>query len=152
MLRWALEDERIDADTLPRSLEARRGDIYPTLGWRRRAWELKLALEIARQASPLRAIRWLGRTKQADITAFLWCMHQSACRSLGEDADSAHAWLEQAETRMEALWPSESPLSPDADLADRWLVLRRRFFDFVIHYYRGLAAKRPYYQFVMEAR
>ncbi len=59
--------------------------------------------------------------------------------------------MQTAATQMQELWPKDCPLTEDGDFADTWVELRRRFFDFVVQYYRGLQTKRPYYQFVMGA-
>lgn len=151
MLRRSLGRAEIEKSNLPQALSQEHARIYPAIGLRRSVWELRLALEIAAGGKPVSALRWFAATKQVKITAFLWAMHQAAQKILAEDAAAAPPWLQTAAAQMQELWPKDCPVTEDGDFADTWVELRRRFFDFVVQYYRGLQTKRPYYQFVMGA-
>ena len=150
MLRRSLGRAEIDEDNLPQLLFRDRAMIYPALGPRRKLWEIKLALEIGSAGRPFAALHWLGTAKQVKITGFLWAMHMAARGILSSDEAAVEPWLERAAAEMQGLWPKDAPLTEDGDLADRWAELRRRFFDFVVRYYRGLQTKRSYYELVLK--
>ena len=149
MLQRSLARSEIQHDNLPETLAQEHAKIYPAIGLRRNLWELKLALEIAAGGKPLAALRWFGTAKQAKITGFLWAMHSAARNILADRPEPASAWLQRATADMHGLWPKNDLLTRDGDLTDSWVEQRLRFFDFVVQFYRGLAVKRSYYEFVL---
>ncbi len=149
MLRRSLGRTDIRSESMPRVVLEERARVYPKLGMRRRVWEVRLAFELAGRGRPLAAISWLGANKAAQITGFLWQMHRTAGRMLAGDLDAIPHELDLASHQMDALWPAVEATPADCDPVDSWLELRRRFFEFVPRFYRGLEAKRAYYREVL---
>ena len=107
-----------------------------------------------RAAGLLRRLRGLGHTVEDDGDIAVGIPEK---RPIGSQraryATEIAKVCERAARRIEKLaeegW---TPLALGGDNADTWVELRRRFFDFVVQYYRGLQSKRSYYDFLLGSR
>lgn len=151
MLRWSLRRGNVEAAALPAILQQHGREIYPSRNWRRYLWESKMAVEIAKVVSLKRALAWLRQTKQVQMTTFLWHMNQAASQFMLGDTEAADRSLRRASSTMVALWPARRLPSENRPFSDSWLELRRRFFGFVMLFYRGLEQNRSYYQFLLNS-
>ncbi|HNT74550.1 MAG TPA: hypothetical protein PKH77_05990 [Anaerolineae bacterium] len=148
MVLWTTKSRMI-SDDLPILLQQYRKQLYSPLGWKRRLWEARLAVEFAKTRRLRQGAHWLFENKQLLITSFLWHMHQAAISYLNDDAPAATKWLALAASNMEELWPRDYKRRNADSFVDSWLALRNRFFDFIPQFYRGLESKQSYYRWIL---
>jgi len=153
ILSWTLQlnPEGVDETQMAAMIRRHHSGLYRQSDWKRRFWEIRLAKHIGvRTFSGRAVVQWLRENKQAEIITFLWCMHIAALRALKGDMREANEWLYMASNSLHRLWPVMSMHLDQSAFVDRWIALRRRFFDFIVLFYRGLRVKESYYRFVLD--
>ena len=149
LVSWTLNlSPATDNRNFPATLRAHHRQLYSPLNWKRHAWEMRMMKEVGASSSPVVAMNWLREKKQATITTFLWHMHQAAKQYLTNSEAEADEQLRLAEHDLGLLFPGRSVNS--AAFIERWLLLRRIFFDFLMLFYRGLKQKESYYEVVLD--